>query len=519
MSGKGRKLKLPRFIPSGNENKAPRVVTVEEQKIKGLKECAIEVADALIEKIRDSRSRTDEMLEEIAKLHNDIQKKRIGFKTKLKCKKKEMTDKHHQTIGQIQSTTSVQMAENEKIASQIGQLIKELEELAKPKELVVPKIGKIDLSAKTNRILREREEEMKKKCDEEFQPFFKKLEEQHLKDIESLERVHQEMLIQIDEDCQKTARDFTLNTLITREEIRLQNRYETIMQKERTVFEEERDALTAQIKRLEAERDAEMQRITDETDEAIFQGEKMLEQKIEEIRSLVVEPVIEEIPIDYKITDSQEQQIRQKIEQDLKASFEARLMESVYEIAQKKDHMEKEMRALGEKMAIVAEQESQQAISKTKAEIEILTTEISEARERINAMKAEWNDMNQTRRDSEETIKVLIERTVAFQKKLASVNQELEQLKNVKEWEDHEGDEIQKDIDALGSEVTEERKRHIHFMREKKAGHESSLGHVKQRVEALKQGKDDLINKLRCQVRDTRRKAKVVQKELQTRMG
>ena len=519
MSGKGRRAKLPRFVPSGRENRAPKPNVVVEPKEKGLKECAQEVAEVLTERIRQSQQKIDEMMTEIARLQNNVQKKKMGFKSKVMCKKEEIASKHRQLIEQIQSTTSVQLAENEKLAAQITSLTEELEKLAKPVEVVIPEVAKVDLSAKTNRLLKEREEEMRRKCSEEFKPFFEKLESEHLQNIASLQRIHEVELRQIDDQCQAVIDAFQPTALISKEELRMQNRYEIIMQKERKEFERKRDELAAKIKVVESERDREMQRITDETDEEIFQGEQLLQQKIQEIRGLVVEPPVEELSLDITISKEQEKEIREKIDQDLKDGFERNLKQSVDEVAQRRDRMEKEMVKFCEAKAVEAEEESQNMIERTKAEIEGLLHDIRDARDELNSMKAEWADMNQTRRDREDMLKVLKERNEVDQKRLDEVRKQLKILQEVKEEDNHEADEIQADIDRLGEAVIAEKRRHIGYMKKKKAEHESSLEQIKERVETLKQAKDELIEKLKMQVRDTRRKGKTVQQDLQARMG
>lgn len=519
MSGRGRKARLPRFVPSGRENKAPRAAVVEVEKEKDLQECAAEVAEVLTQRIRESQKKIDEMMTEIAKARNNIQKKKVGFKSKVMNKKEEIATKHRQLIEQLQSTTSVQLAENEKITAQIADLTAELERLSKPIELVIPQIDKVDFSAKTNRLLKAREEEMRKKCSEEFRPFFEKLENEHIQNLESLQRIHQVELRQIDADCQAAIDSFQPTALISKEELRLQNRYEIIMQRERKEFERKRDELIAKIKVVETERDREMQKITDETDEEIFQGEQLLQEKIQEIRKLVVEPPVEDLSVEITITKEQEQKIRDKIDQDLKESFESNLKQSVEEVAERRDRMEKEMQKYCEERAIAAEEESQNTIERTKGDIERLIREICSLRESLNVMKAEWSDMNQTRRDREDMLSVLKERNESDEKKLNQIKEELKLLQEVKEEENHEADEIQKDIDKLGQEVLSEKRKHVNHMKKKKNEHESSLEQIKSRVESLKQGKDELIEKLKMQIRDTKRRAKAVQQDLQARIG
>ena len=510
------KKKAKQFLETENIPPPINQIEVDEKKNESLEENAKKISSIIQQKIDQSHKNVDEAISQIALYQNKAQTRKTGFKTKLKTKLDEQKDKYQELLKDIQSQISIQLADNEKITSQIDNLTQEIEALNKPQEAPSFEPINIDYSKKTEKILKEREIEIRKKCDEEFEPLFKKIEIEHSKNIEAIEEEFNNQVQNINQKADEEIISFVPRVFITQEEIRVRKEYENIFQKEKIEFEKKRDELKEKILNIQVERDKIIQGITDEVDEQLFNEEKIFHEKIKEIKESIVEPQMPDITKEFEFTPEQEEEFKKNAEQKLNERFQQILQESIEEVAQRRELMESEMikyeettnAALKKKYATEIE-DANKAISSQKEEIEFLKAE-------INSLKAEWNDMNQSRRDKDDIAQRLEKQIVSLKEEDKRVKVEIE---NARYEEDDEPDDellsMQQEIDKLAKDMKIAKKYHVHLMSKKKAKHTDSLSTIQRRVSMLIQSKDEKINELANELKNIKRKTKELNDNLQ----
>lgn len=516
------KKQMKPFISSGKENVSPRVKETKEspnKKKESLEEQAEKVSSLIGNKILESQARTEQALNDIAYYQNKLQTKRASFKTKLKTKKDEQKIKYQNILKDIQSKISVQLSENELLTSKIDNLTKEIEELSKPKEIPDLEPISIDYSKKTEKILKEREIEIRKKSELEFNPLFEKLKMKHLRTIESLKEEHELKIQQINEKADNEISNFAPRAFISNEELRMRQYYDNIFQKEKLDFEKQKSIILERISIIEKEKERTVQQITDEVDEQIFNEEKIFKEKIQIIRNSVIEPDIPDFSKEYEITPEQEKEFRKTAEQKLKDNFQKLLQESVSDVAQRREMMEKEIIDYEKTKSSSLAEKYEKDINDTINLIQSQKEEISFLKSEINSLKAEWNDMNQSRRDNEETSERLISEVSKLNEEYSQIQKEIE---IVKKSEDEKPDEemiiLQDEIDKLSNEVQIAKKFHIHLVKKIKAKHFDSLTTIQQRVTNLTAMKDQTIDSLSNELRNIKKKTKILSESIQSKL-
>jgi uncharacterized phage infection (PIP) family protein YhgE len=475
----------------------------------------------LVKKIEESNHTTDEMLAQIARLQNDCERRRVGFAQKLKCKREELHSRQLSAIENIQSLTSISLVETEKLTAQIGNFTQEIQDAAHPKEAYVPDFGPIDFSEKTARELRRRQEAMDKKCAEEFSPLFQQLEERHRHAIEALQQKQKKELEQIELECSREIEAFAPRTFISRQEIKLRQTYEVTEERDKQQYEKKRDELNEQIRAIETERDEEMQRITDEVDQHIFEGEQRVRNRIQKFRESVVEPELPEIPHRFDLTPEQENEMRQKIELSLKESFEMKVKTAVSTVAQQRESMQREVTLATEQHLDAAHRQFEEEIAGTRVQIADLQEQLRSGVDAVHCLKAEWAESNHSRKDKEDLLSKLQNGSARLQARLDELNDALGQLNRDpgNEEDDREADAIQGELDTLGKAVLREKRWHVHHITKSVAAHDDSIAQIKERVRALSERKDELIARLKAEIRATKAKAKALEQELRTRIA
>ncbi|OHT17129.1 ERC protein [Tritrichomonas foetus] len=488
------------------------VVTLEEQ--------AEKVSLLIGEKIKESQAKIEQVLSDIAFYQNKVQTKKVGFKSKLKAKKEEQKIKYQNLIKEIQSKLSVQLAENEQITSNIDDLTKEIENLSKPKEIGQFEPINIDYSKKTQKILKEREAEIRKKCEVEFAPLFEKLKMEHAANLKILEEEFHNKVKQINDKAEEEISAFAPRVFISQEEIRVRQDYDTAFQKEKVAFEQKRNEIKETIRSIQNERDKIIQKITDDVDEQLFEEEKLFNQKLQDIQESVIEPPMPDFSKEYEFTPEQEIEFRKSAEQKLKENFQIHLEEAVNEVSQRRELMEKEMVIYEETKTASLKEKYENEISETKKFVDQQQEEIDFLKAEINSLKAEWTDMNQSRRDNEDNQSRLQSQVDKLNAEYNQTKSEIDVLRQEKEEEpDEELTMLQNEIDKLSKDMILAKKYHQHLMKKKKAKHSDSIETINQRVASLTKIKDDTIYSLTEELRNTKKKARIIGENLQSKLA
>lgn len=504
---------------SGIENAAPRVGSANKQPV-DLKESAERAASLISEKIDQSLERTDKMLTQIAKAQNKIDKKKMGFESKLKIEKEALKEKYHQLLTKIQGNVAVQLSENEKIALIIASITDEINKLSQPIPTPTIEPVKVDLSKKTEKILKQKEQELKEKCTEEFAPLFTQLEQQHADLIESMNVEFEEEVNKINEEAAAEINQFIPHAFITQEEIRVRQIYENLLLQEKSKFEAQREQLKGQISIIENERDKEMQRVTDEYDDQIFEEEQLFNKQMEMISSSIDEPEMPDISSEFVFTPEQEEEFRRTAESKLKKDFEQRLQIEISHVAQRRESMKTSVKQYEEERLKTLDTQIKDDHERITDEINAQEKEIEEIESEINNKKSEWSYYNSSRKENGEILQDLSEKTQAMQKQLNEINKELEELKSQEEPHyDEMFEDIQQEMVELGKEVSRTKKYYLHNMQKLKNNHANSMQIVQQRVIEVKTNKDETISKLRAQLKATKSRTKHLAETLQSRIN
>lgn len=511
------------FVPSGRENIPPRVNEKNESPIKKketLEEQAEKVSSLIGNKILESQARTEKIINEIAYYQNKLQKKKAGFKTKLKTKKDEQKIKYQNILKEIQSTISVQLAQNEQITTKIDDLTKEIEDLSKPKD--APDMGpiNIDYSKKTEKILKEREIEIRKKSELEFNPLFEKLKMKHLKSIEKLKEDYKLKIQEVNQKADNEIANFAPRVFISNEELRVRQYYDSVLLKEKIEFEKQKELLKEKISIIEKEKEKIVQQITDDVDEQLFNEEKLFNEKMNKIRNSIIEPEIPDFSKEYEITPEQEKEFRKSAEQKLKDNFQKLLQDSVSDVAKRREAMEQEIVDYEKTKSASLTEKYENEIKENIKLIQSQKEEISFLESEINSFKAEWNDMNQSRRDNEETNERLISEVSRLNEEYSKLQIQIAKVKeNDEEKPDEELLSLQDEIDKLSNDVQIAKKFHVHLVKKIKSKHFESLATIQQRVTNLTAMKDQTIDSLSNELRNIKKKTKTLSESIQSKLS
>jgi hypothetical protein len=518
MPTRGRRTPQPRFVASGRENGTPRAPTAEK-KPESLRECAERTAKLIAQKIEDSTRVTDEMRAAIARCENDARKRQIGFKTKLRCKRDELAAKHNAKIESVQSLAAVELAETEQLASQIASLTNELEELGRPRQVAVPDIGPIDFSKKTQKELNIRQAEMEQKCRNEFGPLFEQLQQKHQQDVDELNQKYSERLAEIERECQAEIDGFAPKTFATRAEMKHSQAFESRSGRQKSEYEKKRDSLKEQINKVERQRDAELQRITDETDDQIFQGEQLLGALVQKVRDSVVEPPLPELPDHVELPPEQEQVMRQKIELSLKADFEMKLKSAIAVVADQREDIQAAADHQFERELADGERSLRLKIEDAEGEMLRLQTDIKAGVDEIHRLKAEWTDLNHTRNDHEDLLAKLRAATCESRYRLDQLQDNIQKLGDSEaDDDDGEADAIQEELGQLAQKVASAKRYHVNATRKRDAAHAESVAQIKNRVRSVAEKKDELIARLKSQIRETKSRIRTVDQQMRLKL-
>jgi hypothetical protein len=513
------KRKQPRFVPSGRENTAPSIRDSGKKNL-SLKKSAEKAATLIRQQIEASQQSINEMVNEMARHQNKIEKLRLGFHTKLRARQDSLASNNLERIADIQSMVSIHLAESEKLAQQIATLTAEITDTTKTKEVQSEYTGKVDFSSKTQKLLSVREDELRKKCSEEFAPLFDQLQTEHITMIQMLNDQHSKDLIEIEAEADREIASFVPRAYITKQEVRVRQEFEAKQQHDKMEYEKRREILKSQISEIETARDREMQRITNETDEQIFHDEQLFNARLREVKSSVIAPKIQKAPMKVELSTAQEEEIRRKTELGLRATFENRIKVIVAEIAVQQEAMEAELAQILEEKLIEAGKLSEQAIQTCECDLPALESEIERTREEIETLKGDWTDLNHNRRDYADMLSKLESSNLRMEERLSELDGMMKELAEEGDpIDDSEVDAIQEELTALGKEVTATRRYHVRSIAKAAANHNQSMQEIKARVKNLSDGKDELIIKLKAQLRETKKKSKEVREELQRKIG
>lgn len=513
--------KPKRFIASGRENVAPRALEENHlsQKVISLQEQAEKVSSLLGNKIIQSKEETDKIISDIAFYQNKLQTKKSSFKARLKTKRDEQKDKYQKIISDIQSEITIQLAENEQLASKIATFQREIEDFSKPK--VMPAIEPIsfDFSKKTERQLKERESEIRKRCDFEFNPLFEKLKMKHMKEKESLQQKYEQKIAEIDSKTKNEISAFAPRIFISQEELRVRKNYETIFQTEKDIFEKKRDEINCKIAEIESEKQQAIHTITDEVEAKIYQGEQIFNEKMADIKNSIMEPVIPDFSKEFEITPEQEDEFRKASEQKLKDNFQKILEQSVSDVAQRRELMEKEIDDYEKGQIISLTQKYESEIKELE---DIICSQREEAdfmRAEINSFKAEWNDMNQSKHDNEEIKEKLETQIKKLESDFKQIVDQIEITKQIdKEQPDEELNVLENEISKLANDVKIAKKFHFHLLKTKSEKHEQSLAMINQRFSQLTAMKDEAIVSLTNELKNIKKKTKILSASIESKL-
>jgi chromosome segregation ATPase len=361
---------------------------------------------------------------------------------------------------------------------------------------------------------------MKIQCTAEFLPLFTELNERHNDAIECLREANAQELQEIELNATKEIEKFAPRSFISRQEIRLREGYEMALQRHKEEYEKKRDALNEQIQAVETERDCEIQKIGDDMNQQMDDGEQRVKARIQRIRDSVIEPDLPQIPDRVQLAPEQENEMRQKIDFALKESFEESVKNAVAEVARRREIMEKKMAMRSIQELANAERQLANEIESVTNEIAGLRQEIQSGVSEIDSLKADWTESNHRRRDQEDMLAKLQNACNRAKTRLTELESIFTQLSNEEgnEEDDREADEIQGDLQKLGKEVMKEKRSHANSIKRKAAAHEESMGQIKERVRALTQGKDELITRLKTEIRAVKEKGKVVEHEIRRKL-
>ena len=479
------------------------------------------VTDGIIvlqEKINQIDVNIDNLMREIAKNQNELEEKKAGFKSTLKRKKSELKERYKNTLEEIQSLTATQLVENESITEKIAKIADEIDKIVNsPVEL--PKIKtEFDFSKKTKKILKEKEVEIQKQCSEEFRPFFIKLQEEHNETIQSLYIEHENELKEIQEDAFEQLRRFKPRVFISQEELETTKRYEKEKADENAQYESQKEILLKQIKAINDEKDKELQKIFDKTKETLLEEKKTISARIKKAKASVKDKraQIPQIKVEYTTSPEQEAKLRETAEQRLKKEFEDKLKEQVEKVQEHREKMESDIREYIDKTIKEEKEKNELEIYNEDNEVADLMETISNLTNEFKSLQEKYDQQNDERQQNEENLSQERGEKLYYTDKLNDIERKLAKYQIVEEEEEDSPEfiAIQKELDKLSRDIAISKNFYHKTMKKIEAKHLVAKTQIEERFHALEAAKDQQIQDLKRQIKETNAQIKSMSIEI-----
>lgn len=471
----------------------------------------------LHQRISEKEANIQKLMTEIANIHNDIESKKLGFDAKVQRKREEMKNSYKSMIEELQSNVAMQLAENEALTSKIAEVTNQINDIVNAPIDIKPVKLNFDFSKNTEKLLKEREKEIRSQCSKEFYPFFVRLQEEHNETIESLEIEHDNEIKAIREAAYEELKKFKPRVFISQEEIAARQNFEKTQAKRNAEYESKRDKLLKDISDIEQDRDYKLSIVFAETKNKLqneksnfSKRRKMAKENVKAAKNTIPEPVT--IP---KLSPEDEEKLRKSAEQRLKSEFEQKLQTEVNLVQERREQMVKDLQELEKNEIQAANEENELTIFNLDNEISDLDEQMANLSKEYENYKSLYDAGNVDRSTNEDSLSQERGEKLYYMDKLRELESKLS--KYAFEEEEEENPEVvslQNELEAFANEINKEKRIHAKMINNLISQHESMKEKITTRANDLIQIKDETIAQLKQKIKETKQKIKEIHSEV-----
>ncbi|EAY16742.1 hypothetical protein TVAG_067470 [Trichomonas vaginalis G3] len=497
-----------------SSNKSPKRQTTAADEFSERNKDAI---SQLHTKIQEKERNIDFMMNEIAKIKNDLESRKLGFDGKVQRKREEMKNRYKAMIEELQSRAATQLAENELLTSKISEITSKINDIVNAPINVKKVKLNFDFSKNTEKLLKEREKEIREQCSKEFYPFFLKLQQEHEENIESLEIEHENEIKRIHEAAFDELKIFKPRVFISQEEIAARQKFEKIQNNLNSEYEIQKNALLKQISEIETDRDNNLQQLFEETKQKIqneksffSKRRKIVRQNVKNAKSQIPQQI--EVP---KLSPEEEKNLRLFVEQKLKSDFEKQLESQVNNVQENRENMVKEMKEMENNEIKKASENNDLIIYNLDNEISDLDEELLSLNQELEKLKLNYENLSAERSSNEDNFSQMRGEKLYYADNLRDLEAKL--LKYNFEEEEEESQEVlalQSELEKFSHEIDREKKNHLKLINSLVSQHESTKNKISSRAEELFVVKDQAISQLKLKINETKKKIKEIHSEV-----